>query len=407
MIDIKIATLGHIIYRKLVPEDFDISLFGGYEKIATELIAGNFEVASLGEICGNALISKALSESLEISSTDAGMSILRRQKLKDEIKQIANNAISQIENSDPNEIISEMALKALEINKDHTQERSKAPLILQDLEEIFLDHTYKDGVVGIPSGYKIIDMCNGGLRKGHLIGIAAYTNVGKTTFMMNIVNNIFQTARVVIISLEMSKTDIMAKLIAINQEMMMKDVYNCGMDKRKYDDYKKAKEKIAVSKMAIYSEKHRLEEILSIMRAEDQREHVDVFFIDFLQNITATDPREYETLTRATKEIQALTAKLKTTTVVLSQISNENRGAKELSINGKGSGSLRASCDLFLYLNYEEKDDDALLLKLSKDSIEMEITAVKARFGHLGKQRLIRNSLTGQIFDNSQKYEQY
>lgn len=405
--NIQLATLGHIIYRKQLPEDFDASLFVGNEKIVTELISGNYEIASLGEICGNALIAKALAESMEIFSTEIGMNILRRQRLKNEIKQIAKNAIAQIENSDPNEIVAEMALKSLELNKEHTQERSKAPLILEDLEEIFLEHTFKDGVVGIPSGYKIIDVCNGGLRQGHLIAISAYTNVGKTTFMMNIVNNIFQKARVVIISLEMSKTDIMAKLIAINQGMMMRDVYNCGMDNRKFEDYTKAKEKIEVSKMAIYSEKHKLDEILAIMRSEDQREHVDVFFIDFLQNITTTSEREYEALTRATKEIQAITSKLKTTTVVLSQISNENRGAKELSINGKGSGSLRACADLFLYLNYQEKDDDILLQKLQEDSIEMEITAVKARFGHLGRQRLIRNSLTGQIFDNTQTHEKY
>jgi replicative DNA helicase len=254
-------------------------------------------------------------------------------------------------------------------------------------------------MIGIPTGFKIIDKGLGGLRTGHLIVLSAYTNVGKSTFMMNIVNNVMSKTRVVIISLEMSKQDMFAKLVAINKEMPISKVYSAGTNDVAYEDYKKAREDIINADVAMYTEKNTVEDIVAIMRIENEKSPVGLFCIDYVQNIVGTgNETEYETIRKATATIQHATSQLKTTTLLLSQISNEGRKASEMSINGKGSGSLRAASDMFLYLNYREKEDDELLKQLQNDTIDMEITANKNRHGKLGQTKLVRNSLTGNFY---------
>lgn len=398
------AVLGRIILDKSIPQNFDSSLFPEHQKIVVEILAGDFEPLSLIEKCGASYVTDLLIQSNEIFSIEAGMKILQRFDLRLKIKELAKEAVAEVENQNPNEILANLSLKALSLNKDHTKERSNAKEICDDFEDILLEYAQKsiDGqkTLGIPTDYPLIDDYLGGIRPGHLIAISAYTNVGKSTLMLNVVANILKKARVVIISLEMSKADMVAKLIAILNDMALSDVYSCGIDNQKYNDYKKAREIIETSKIAMYSEKHHLDEILAIMRAEEQREHVDLFCIDYIQNIVGRDnENEYQTMTRTTREIQDITAKLKTTTLVLSQISNENRKASELSINGKGSGAIRAASDMFLYLNYCIDDDEMLLQKLKNDEpIDMYVVANKNRHGKLGKMNIVRNSLSGKMY---------
>lgn len=395
------ATIGSILHTKRVPENININLFPQYQKIVAEIIMGDVDTLSLMEKFGNSEIAEMVLAGIELTSPEKGIEILRREDLKRKIKAISSQAIKDADTENPQEVAAKLAIEALSINEVHASEKNDVESIAEELEQQMLENAEmrQQGkmTIGIPTGYKIIDKEISGLRPEHLIAISAYTNVGKTTLAMNIVNNILGN-RIVIISLEMSKIDMLAKLVAINQDMVINEVYEAGTNDAAYATYKKAKENIKNIKM--YTDKTSIDEILMIMRSEEEREHVDVFVIDYIQNIVGRPGEsEYETMTRATRDLQALTKKLKTTTIVLSQISNESRKSNELSVNGKGSGAIRAACDMFLYLNYEDTEDESVMRKIqNNEPMNMKIFINKNRHGKLGSENITRNPYSGKMY---------
>ena len=82
-----------------------------------------------------------------------------------------------------------------------------------------LDHLFKtphDGVTGLDTGYTDLNKKTAGLQNSDLIVIAARPSMGKTTFAMNICENVAnnQDKPVLIFSLEMPKDQLMMRILA-------------------------------------------------------------------------------------------------------------------------------------------------------------------------------------------------
>jgi len=86
------------------------------------------------------------------------------------------------------------------------------PGLLSNLERV----SQEDGVQGLSSGFKSLDKKLGGLREEQLIVVAGRPAMGKTTFAMNIAENILKNTdkSVLFFSMEMSARDIMERMIS-------------------------------------------------------------------------------------------------------------------------------------------------------------------------------------------------
>lgn len=285
------------------------------------------------------------------------------------------------------------------------EESSFAKDIIEDFrkQQQFYESKFRDGkgIVGISTGYKTLDVMIDGFRPGHLWVLGGYTNMGKTQAAINLVANMIkQGKRVVFYSLEMSKRDIMARLVGImtdqnGTEILKMFPHSVSATTLAFDLIKK-------SNFEIHTEKVELSDILFSMMNDHARKTVDLFVIDFLQLVTVKSKKsEYEQTTSAILEFQNISKKMGCSMIVLSQISNEGaKNENESIISFKGSGAIAAAADLGIQLYFDNEDDQKKLKQMRKDMnegrpVEMKWVIRKNRHGRLGSVRTMFNAKTG------------
>jgi replicative DNA helicase len=195
----------------------------------------------------------------------------------------------------------------------------------QDLQKFYKEKfANNQGLIGISTGYEKIDNAIDGFRQGHLWVIGGYTSMGKTFASLNLaVGVIKQKKRVVYYSLEMSKNDIISRLLGIMTEQSGIAIMK-GFAKNE-ESVKSAMDLLKESKVAIHTEKSSLDAIESSMVEENINAPVDLFIIDFLQLVTLKGANsEYEAITTSVVEFQQLSRRLKIPIIILSQVSNES-----------------------------------------------------------------------------------
>jgi replicative DNA helicase len=314
---------------------------------------------------------------------------------------VLETSLKEIKDADLDEFIPDLQRKLVSANAGQGFESSSADSIISEYKELqaYYKERFASGqkIIGVSTGYDKLDEIIDGLRQGHLWVIGGYTNMGKTATSLNIASNVIkQGKRVVYYSLEMSKTDILSRLLGI----MTKESGLAILKGSKYDFGAVAgcMELISKSESSIYNEKTELSAIEGSMLEENLNRPVDLFIVDFLQLITLKGAKsEYESVSTAILELQQTAKKLKVPIIVLSQVSNE--GAKynnEVVMSFKGSGSIAAAADLAIEINIGETDKELWKIKMHKgEPVKMLWNVRKNRHGKVGSLEMAFDGRTG------------
>jgi len=252
----------------------------------------------------------------------------------------------------------------LGIKNDKTSEETDIGTIISEFDETQEEFKKKQfGVsklIGIPSGFTKIDGAIDGLRPGHFWSIAAYTSAGKTSFLLNLINNLIVEHPVTFFSLEMSKADIISRLLGIETGIGMTKIMRHEFDTpEQVDTFTKARDRLINSKLKIYSKTNTLDGIILSMTRDMLRNNTKVFCIDYIQLVRTKSKSEYEQITEAAQRLQTFARETGCTIIVLSQVSNEHARDPNQEVHGtKGGGSLPASVDLAIELFNEDKKED-------------------------------------------------
>lgn len=269
-------------------------------------------------------------------------------------------------------------------------------------EQFVIAHSEGKSIVGNSTGYYELDKITDGIQDHHLWVIAAYTSTGKTTFALNIVRELLnKNIPVVFYSLEMSRSELYVKLIAMESNLGTWKLKRSGVNQEDYEKYKEAREKSKNWKLKIYDKKTDIQDIIVSMKEESMRGG-KVFVIDYLQNIS--DKRasnEYELITNAIHDIQNTTIALPISTLLVSQISNEDsKNTNILNVNAKGSGGVRAAADIFLYIRNTLKEEELLAKYDNGEKIPMQVVISKNRHGRIGLVNVERSQNNGIIYES-------
>ena len=295
---------------------------------------------------------------------------------------------------------------ALSIASDAT-ERSHIDSVIAEYREKqeFYKNKFKNGggIIGVSTGFDKLDAIIDGFRPEHLWVVGGYTNMGKTACSLNFVSHLVkQGKRVVFYSLEMSKTDILSRLLGV-----MTEQNGITILKNFPHDTEKVSESMRMlidSGMSIYSEKVNLAEIESSMTEEHLKKPVDLFVVDFLQNVQVKNAdNEYQQISTAIIEFQQLAKRLKVPIMVLSQISNEGaRNTNDSVMSFKGSGTIAAAADIAIELMYGEEDKADRIRKINEGQpVSMKWNIRKNRHGKVGHIDMSFNGRTG-VFQYSE-----
>lgn len=239
-------------------------------------------------------------------------------------------------------------------------------------------------LIGYSCGYNGIDYAIDGIRPGHFWIIGGYTSSGKSYLALNIAKNIIaQGKKVLYYSLEMSTEEIGSRLVGL-----ISNLNPTLAIKGRVSDFQKgiveeAKGKIYESKIKVFDSKRSIEEIRYSILGEHIDTPVDCVIIDYLQLLQGNGAEvHYETLRRASSDLQALGKNTKIPIIALSQINNESAKNESEVMGFKGSGDIAASADFALEIRVNETTSEELKRKQQAgEPIQMKLVIKKNRQG--------------------------
>jgi replicative DNA helicase len=250
-----------------------------------------------------------------------------------------------------------------------------------------------NGVTGTSTGFHDLDQMTAGLQPSDLIIVAARPSMGKTTFAMNLAENVAMNEEkpVLVFSLEMPSEQIMMRMLA---SLSRVDQNRVRTGRLEDDDWARI-----ASVMNILNDKNNLyiddssgltpTEVRSRARRV-ARDHggLSMIMVDYLQLMTVPGMSENRTLEIAeiSRSLKSLAKELSVPVVALSQLNRslEQRSDKRpVNSDLRESGSIEQDADVIMFIYRDE-----VYHPESAEKGLAEIIIGKQRNGPIGKVEL-------------------
>ena len=276
-------------------------------------------------------------------------------------------------------------------NKSHT-----VCYTLLAYQDAYIKRQLRDGVFGIPSGFKELDEITGGWHKSDLIVIGARPAVGKTSLMLTMAKEMgFREQSVAIFSLEMSNKQLVNRLIT--------NVGEIGYEKIKAGKLSKTDEKRLNTKinelkgLPVYLDDTPSLSIIELIKKAYKLVYtkgVKLIFIDYLQLLSATEMRydnRAQELSIIIHELKSLALDLQIPIIAFSQLNRSKDGSNlPQLIDIRESGDIAKVADVVCLIHRPEKSELAQIF-VAKDqwgklgTVELRFNNEYLRFESLSK----------------------
>ncbi len=252
----------------------------------------------------------------------------------------------------------------------------------------------KSKYAGLPTGFKDLDNVLTGLNKSDLILIAGRPGMGKTTFALNVANNIAvkQKKKVVVFSIEMSSEQLVSKILSGEASIDSKAFRTGEMSTDEWYRLNEAAQ--VISKAELYFDDSAGITVAEMKAKLRRVEDLGLIVIDYLQLMSSgkvTNNRVQE-ISEITRGLKILARELDIPVILCSQLSRGPEGRQDkrpMLSDLRESGSIEQDADIVLMLYrenyYNSEDDDARNVA--------ECIVAKNRHGETGTVRLAWDGL--------------
>ena len=187
-------------------------------------------------------------------AADSYANLVKDQSIDRNLRRVLQQLIDLSENpkgKSSDEILHEAEAKIFELSESKTKEDSLKQIktFVKDVRKKLEDLAKIEGdLIGISSGYKVIDNVTKGLKSEELIVIAGRPSMGKTSLAMNIAENVAKSEEgcIAVFSLEMSSQSLTSRMLGsmanINQQEFMVGNLNERHWEKVYDQSAKLSE---------------------------------------------------------------------------------------------------------------------------------------------------------------------
>jgi replicative DNA helicase len=275
-----------------------------------------------------------------------------------------------------------------------------------------IDELYErdDPITGVPTGLTDFDKQTAGLQPGDLIIVAGRPSMGKTSFAMNIAENVALEARkpVAIFSMEMSATQLVLRLISSYGSIDQTKLRTGRLDDEDWPRVTKATEKLTDSPLFIDDTPSLSPGDIRARARRLKREHKDLglIVVDYLQLMQVPGNQENRAteISEISRSLKALARELEVPLIALSQLNRalESRTDKRPVMSDlRESGAIEQDADLIVFIYRDEV--------YNKDTTKRgvaEIIIGKQRNGPIGT---VETMFNGQFtrFDNLAREDRF
>jgi replicative DNA helicase len=258
----------------------------------------------------------------------------------------------------------------------------------------------KKAITGVPSGYHKLDAMTSGFQPSDLIIIAARPSMGKTSLVMNAVQNaaIEFGVPALVFSLEMSKESLVERLLCSESRVDSTRLRGGFLEQRDWINLTKAASRIseapihiddsgAPTLLDIRAKSRRWRSDPSVFKSQDQH---GIIVVDYLQLISGRPSGKEQNREREISEIsrglKSLAKELRVPIVALSQLNRavESRADKRPMMSDlRESGAIEQDADVIAFIYRDE-----VYNKETQDKGIAEVIIGKQRNGPIGTARL-------------------
>lgn len=241
----------------------------------------------------------------------------------------------------------------------------------------------------IATGFNCIDDRIKGFKSGDLIVVAGRPGMGKTTWALNVAaNNIAKGKTVLVFSLEMTKEQLLKKIISAEYDISMDKLITGQLDAQDWVKFQKARKELDQCGLYIYDKSPiTIETLISKTKAVQAVTNVELIVVDYLQLLMTSNqaPSNSDSRTASMSYISNLLKGLaKEVGCPLISLSQLNRGVeartdkRPVLSDLRDSGSIEQDADMVIMLYRQEYYD-------SLDTGLAEVIIRKNRMGEAGE----------------------
>ena len=312
---------------------------------------------------------------------------------------VHDKSVLQPEGRETAQILDEAERIVLAINERNSRgQRGFQPMatLVREVSEKIIDlYQNQQGseVTGVPTGYPNLDRELAGLQRGDLIIIAGRPSMGKTSFSINIAENVGvrQELPVAVFSLEMGGDQLAQRLISSVANIDAQKLRKAQLEDEEWNAFSKAVHRLENKPIYIDDTPALMISELSsrARRLVNQTGPLGLIVVDYIQLMTGragVDNRSTE-LSEISRGLKALAKELHCPVIVLSQLNRslEQRADKRPIMSDlRESGAIEQDADVIMFI-YRE----VVYNKDTPDKNLAEIIIAKQRNGPIGTLRMV------------------
>lgn len=279
---------------------------------------------------------------------------------------------------------------------DISQEKSKDGLekidsvLIKTYENLRELSQNKGGITGLTTGFSDLDRKTSGLHRTDLILIAARPAMGKTAFVLNLAQNaaLKGKASVAIFSLEMSKDQLIQRMISAQSHIELSKIKNGNLEEE-WGKLAQSMAMLAQSNIFIDDTPGiNVMELRSKSRKLKMEKGLDLLIIDYLQLMEGTGKIEnrQQEIAKISRSLKIMAKELNCPVIALSQLSRapELRADHRPMLSDlRESGAIEQDADIVMFLYRDEVYHED-----SEKKNVAEVIISKHRHGEIGSVEL-------------------
>lgn len=381
-------SIGHAVEEHLTPEHFYLPAHATLYKVLLELYEKNqpIELVSLTQLLADRKLLESIGGPSELTSIytyaptsahfDYHLDIVRAKFLLRSVISSCTESISGAyeEPEDVGAFLDQVEQRVFAIKEGaEVQGELRARDLIGEVLEIIEQFAAGErGMQGIGTGYPDLDEMSNGLKAGEMFIIAARPSMGKTSFMMNIVEEITvnQKKPALVFSCEMSALQLVQRLLFSRARFAISNLKpGFELTRGELQRIQQASKELMDAPLFIDDTAAiSIGDVRAKARRKKRDEDIQLIAIDYLQLMRSNSRQAESSREREIAEIsaglKALAKELAIPIIVLAQLNRgpEQRGGTPRMSDLRESGSIEQDADLIglLYRSeyYADSDED-------------------------------------------------
>ena len=401
-----------------------LSLYNNNERIDIVTVSDMLNLNSkLEAVGGRSFINDLSFKAITSSNIEYYAKIIQEKSIKRALISAGAEIVSQgynVNSTEESLDVAEKLIYDISSSKITNKEMEHVKdLVLDSYSKIEYRYNHRDELTGCPTGFRDLDSFTNGLQKSDLIILAARPSMGKTAFALNIAQNaaIRYKVPVAIFSLEMSKQQLVQRLMCSEAEVGSQKIRTGNMQRKDWDKILNSMNDIAEAPIYI-SDKGGC--TLTDIRAQCRKlameeKNLGLIVIDYLQLMESSGKEErIQQISKISRGLKTIAKELNVPVLALSQLSRaveQRKDRRPMLSDLRESGAIEQDADVVMfiyrddYYNREDGSEDEMPKPTGKEG-KAEIIIAKHRNGAVGSFELVfqgditkfKNTVNTEIF---------